>query len=139
MLTRKLIIVRGNVAPTVDLNGDAAGTSTAIGYTESDPVTPIAPGATVGDPDSPDFLGGSLIVRILSGAGPADQLRVSQGDFMVDEGSLYYGGGRIGTISGGRDGSTTLTILFDQPVSEDYGRTVTLDVVQELVRAIAFY
>ncbi len=128
-----------NVAPTLDLNGSDAGTSTTVSYTESDPDAVLAPAATVADPGSPDFFGGSLIVEITSGAGTGDQIRIVMGAFTVEEGSLYYNnvpnGARIGSISGGSEGAP-LTILFDQEVTEENGTQVTLAIVEELMRAV---
>lgn len=128
-----------NVAPTVDLNGPDAGTSTAIVYQESDPQTPIAPAATLDDPDSPEFVGGMLTVRIVDGAGPFDQLVVVGGGFQADENSLYYAGRRIGSITGGV-GGFALRVMFDQEeVTDEYGTRATREIVEALLRSIGFF
>ena len=119
-----------NLSPEIDLNGAAAGNSAAIAYAESDPVTPIAPDATVSDPDSPDFDQGSLTVAFTGGATADDQLRVAGGDFSVEETDLYYQGLAIGTITGGTDGSTPLVVTFNADS--------TPAIAAALVRAIGF-
>jgi VCBS repeat-containing protein len=126
-----------NIAPTVDLNGPATGTGTSIGFTENDQPTRIAPSASVSDPDSPNFGGGTLTVRITAGAAFEDQLRVVEGAFVISEQDILYRTGtepdtyvRIGTISGGTDGSTPLVIFLTDDA--------TPGLVQELVRSIAF-
>ena len=128
-------------APSIDLNGADPGTSTSIAYDEGDPETRIAPAATVTDADTSDFLGGSLLVDITAGEGQGDQIDVT-GAFALEEGSVIYRVSptlayRIGSFSGGIDGNPLL-ILFDQPVDPDNGTTVTLAIVQDLVRSITF-
>jgi len=97
-----------NISPEVDLNADAA-----IHYAEADPITPIAPAATVDDSDSADFDQGTLTVAFSSGATADDQLRIAGGDFSVEETDLYYQGVPIGTVTGGTDGSTPLVVTFN--------------------------
>jgi Ca2+-binding RTX toxin-like protein len=127
--------------PTLDLNGAGPGTSNSIAYDEGDPETPIAPAATVTDPDTNDFYGGSLLVDITAGEGQGDQIDVT-GVFSLEEGSLFYRPSpllsyRIGSYSGGTNGNPLL-ILFDQAVDPENGTVVTLDIVQQLVRSITF-
>jgi len=98
-----------NLSPEIDLND--AGSD--IDYAENDPITPIAPDATVSDADSPDFDQGSLTVAITSGAAADDQLRIVDGAFSVEETDLYYQGVPVGTITGGTDGSTPLLVTFN--------------------------
>ncbi|MET1112401.1 MAG: Ig-like domain-containing protein [Allosphingosinicella sp.] len=119
-----------NLSPEIDLNGGAPGNSAAIAYAENDPLTPIAPDATVSDPDSPDFDQGSLTVAFTSGGTADDQLRVLGGDFSVEETDLYYQGLAIGTITGGTDGSTPLVVTFNADS--------TPAIAAALVRAIGF-
>jgi len=126
-----------NSPPQVDLNGSGAGTDTSLGYTENDAPTRIAPDATVADPDSPNFAGGTLTVQFTAGAGSNDRLQVVEGVFVISEQDILYRSSddpetyvRIGSISGGVDPSTPLVItLTDQ---------ATPDLVQELTRSIAF-
>lgn len=123
-------------APSIDLNGADPGTSNSIAYDEGDAETRIAPAAIVTDPDTDDLYGGSLLVDITAGEGEGDRIDVT-GAFTLEEGSLFYGGYRIGSYSGGIDGNPLL-ILFDQPVDPENGTIVTLAIVQELVRSITF-
>src|SRR4028119_1374457 len=95
-----------NIAPDVDLNGEAAGNDVSLGYNEGEPLTPIAPAASVSDPDSADLDQGRLIVSFASGGTGDDQLRIASGAFAVEENDLYYQGLLIGTATGGTDGAT---------------------------------
>jgi VCBS repeat-containing protein len=117
-----------SLSPEIDLNG--GGSPAAVVYAENDPITPIAPAATVSDSDSPDFEQGSLAVAFTSGASEGDQLRVLGGDFSVEETDLYYLGIPIGTITGGTDGSAPLLVTFNADS--------TLAVVAALIRAIGY-
>jgi Ca2+-binding RTX toxin-like protein len=129
-----------NISPQVDLNGADPGTGNSVAFTENDPQTPIAPAATVVDPDSPDFDGGTLTVEITAGAGPNDRLLINPGNFMIsDQDILYrfttdedpfYEDRRIASFFGGTDGSTPLVITFTDQA--------TPDLVQQLTRLIAF-
>jgi hypothetical protein len=60
-----------NAAPTIDLNGGAEGTSTTLAYQENDAQTAIAPAATLADPDTADFAGGSLTSSIYGATIPS--------------------------------------------------------------------
>ncbi len=119
-----------SLPPEVDLNGDAAGQNSSASYSENDPITPLAPEAIVSDGDSTDFDGGSLTVAFTAGGAADDQLRLAGGDFSVEEADLFYQGERIGTISGGTDGSTPLFVTFDS--------IVTPAIAAALIRAIGY-
>jgi hypothetical protein len=136
-------VAEGAQPPLVDLNGEDPGTSNPVFYQESDPDVLLAPAATVSDPDSRDFFGGSLTVAIASGADSGDRLRVTPGSFYEEEGTLYYGGIAIGTVSGG-SGGEALVILFNRDDVYDGGqqqisRRVDQGIAAELIRAIGFY
>jgi VCBS repeat-containing protein len=119
-----------NTAPTIDLNGPVTGgTDTAVAWAENAAPVALAPSATVADPDSPDFDGGSLSVVFSAGGQPDDQLVVLSGSFTVDESDLYYQGNLIGTIGGGTGGGPLFATFNDQ---------VTPDIAAALLRAIAF-
>jgi hypothetical protein len=123
-----------NEDPIVDLNGESAGSDTSLGYTEGAPLTAIAPAATATD-DSGDLDGGSLTVAFTSGGTADDQLGIvdqgfGQGQFLVDEGTLYYGGIPIGAISGGTDGSTPLVVTFNS--------NATPAIAEALIRKIGY-
>jgi VCBS repeat-containing protein len=121
-----------NADPFIDLNGESSGTSVAIDYSESDPVTPIAPNATLNDPDSQTFENGVLTVTFASGATDDDQLQIG-GRFYAEEGALYYRDEvdfRVGSVSGG-SGTSPLTITFNG--------NATPALVEELLRSIGYY
>ncbi|HEY0012431.1 MAG TPA: M10 family metallopeptidase C-terminal domain-containing protein [Allosphingosinicella sp.] len=133
----------GDQPPVVDLNGEDRGTSNAVTYQDGAADVPLAPAATVSDPDSPDFFGGSLTVAIPSGAGNGDRLRVMPGLFSEEEGTLYHAGMAIGSVTGGSDGAA-LVILFDRDnvydgSQQQISRRVDQEIAQELVRAISYY
>ncbi|HEY0130051.1 MAG TPA: Ig-like domain-containing protein [Allosphingosinicella sp.] len=119
-----------SLPPEVDLNGAEGGHDSSVGYAEGDPVTPLAPEATVSDPDSADFDGGSLTVAFTSGGTADDQLRIAGGGFFVEEADLYYQDVAIGTITGGADGSTPLVVTFNAGVDAA--------VAAALIRAIGY-
>ena len=123
-----------NDDPLVDLNGESEGSDTSLGYTEGAALTAIAPAATATD-DSEDLDGGSLTVSFTSGGTADDQLGIvdqgfGQGQFLVDEGTLYYSGVPIGAISGGTDGSTPLVVTFNA--------NATPAIAEALIRKIGY-
>ena len=65
-----------NDAPVVDLNGQGAGTSATAAYRIGNPLTKIAPNATVLDSDSVDFQGGSLRIGISLNGTSTDRLAI---------------------------------------------------------------
>jgi hypothetical protein len=123
-----------NVPPEVDLNGESEGKDTSLAYTENAPATPIAPQAVATDPDSENLEGGSLAVAFTSGGTSDDQLGIAnpgfeQGQFYVDETTLYYQGDQIGTLSGGNDGTQLVATFL---------ANVDADIAQALIRAIGY-
>ncbi|MFM2054099.1 MAG: hypothetical protein RL456_2136, partial [Pseudomonadota bacterium] len=95
----------------------------------------LAPAATVSDPDSPDFDGGRLVVSIVGNGQTEDRLVVSPqglaaGEIGLSGSVVSFGGVAIGTVSGGQDSVTPLTIVLN--ASADAGA------VQALLRRIAF-
>jgi VCBS repeat-containing protein len=107
-------IIPVNDPPTLDLNGGGAGTGAVLDYTENNPATAIAPAATVEDPDSFDFNGGSLTIAFTANGAAEDQLSILtdsavavSGDGVVSVGSVA-----IGSASGGSSGSS-LVVVFD--------------------------
>ncbi|HZF94291.1 MAG TPA: M10 family metallopeptidase C-terminal domain-containing protein [Allosphingosinicella sp.] len=133
----------GDGAPIVDLNGEAPGTSTAVDYQESSADVALAPEATVFDPDSRDFFGGSLTVAVASGGGGGDRLRVTPGLFTEEEGTLFYQNMAVGSVSGG-SGGEALVIRFDRDdvfdaSQQQISRRVDQEIAQALVRAIGYF
>jgi Ca2+-binding RTX toxin-like protein len=134
----------GNQAPTLDLNGEAPGTSTEISYEENQPEVPLAPAAIVADPDSRDFFGGSLTVAVAEGSGPGNRLRVMPGLFSEEDGTLFYDGMAIGSITGGTRSDEPLVIRFDRDdvfdaSQQQISRRVDQEIAQALVRAISYF
>jgi VCBS repeat-containing protein len=102
-----------NDPPVIDLNGESAGTSATLDYTENGPATAIAPAATVDDPDSFDFNGGSLTVALTANGGAEDQLSIlTDTTVAISGGVVSIGSVAIGSVSGGSSGSD-LVVVFD--------------------------
>ncbi|TGT83181.1 VCBS domain-containing protein [Mesorhizobium sp. M8A.F.Ca.ET.161.01.1.1] len=115
-------ILGTNDAPTVDLNGALAGTSTSLSYTAGSAATAIAPTGTVADVDSADFNGGSLTVSFTANGTSADQLTIQNqgtgaGQIGVSGSNVTYGGTTIGTFTGGTNG-TNLVITFNASATQ---------------------
>ena len=95
-----------NDAPVVDLNGSAAGTSAALAYAPGGAAARIAPSATVVDIDSSNFGGGSLRVAISQNKSASDQLTIAtDASVTIFRGSVFVAGLKVGTLSGGSNGS----------------------------------
>ena len=135
----------GDGAPIVDLNGEEPGTSTAVDYQESAAEVALAPAATVSDPDSRDFFGGSLTVAVEAGGGGGDRLRVTPGLFSEEDGTLYYQNMAVGSVSGGGGGGgEALVIRFDRDnvfdnSQQQISRRVDQEIAQALVRSIGYF
>ncbi|TGT51226.1 VCBS domain-containing protein [Mesorhizobium sp. M8A.F.Ca.ET.167.01.1.1] len=115
-------ILGTNDAPTVDLNGALAGTSTSLSYTAGSAATAIAPAGTVTDIDSANFGGGSLTVAFTANGTPADQLAIQNqgtgaGQIGVSGSNVTYGGTIIGTFTGGTSGSS-LVVTFNAAATQ---------------------
>lgn len=107
----------------------------APNFTEAGGAVRLSPNATVGDPDSADFNGGSLTVRLAGGATADDALLVlHEGDGANQVGvtgaELRYGGMVIGTAVGG-SGFAPVVVSFASA-------TVTPAVARAVLRRIAF-
>lgn len=102
-----------NDAPVVDLNGSAGGTSATLAYSAGGPAARIAPSAVVTDIDSSKFSGGSLRVAITQNKAVSDQLTIStDASVTVSGGSVFVAGVKVGTISGGSNGSDLVINLI---------------------------
>lgn len=133
-----------NTPPQLDLNGAAPDTSTTLAYSEGQTLTVIAPAATVTDPDSRDFDGGTLTVEFTANGTANDRLAiVNGGGISVGEVEVFYDFGHvddngdpvgpelIGTYFGGTDASTPLMVTFNS--------AATQEAVQALARAIGYF
>ena len=104
-----------NDPPTISLPGGP------VNYSEGDPATLIDAAATVGDPDSADFAGGSLTITLTANATVDDRLAIEStggpGNISIQGSNVRYNSGSgpttIGTFSGGTNGSTPLVITLD--------------------------
>lgn len=102
-----------------------------IGYTRNATTgVKLAVGATVTDPDSPNFATGSLIVSIVSGGESANRLTLTGGAFTLSGSTVNYNGTSIGSLTGNGFGTNPLSVLFNV--------NATPAIVQELVRNIRF-
>jgi hypothetical protein len=127
------IIVDVNVVPTISLPGGP------LDFSEGDGPSVIDAAATVSDPDSPDFDGGTLTVEFTANGTANDRLAIDSNggpdNISINGGDVRYnfGGGpvTIGTFSGGTDGFTPLTVTLnaaaDQAAVEALLRNITYD------------
>lgn len=107
-----------NHAPILDLDTASNGTSTTRYYHVGDPLTKIAPCATVLDGDSPDFQGGSLRVAVTGNWALGDQLAIITDATVTLTGTDNSGnrgvkinGTLVGTLSGGQNGAELVISL----------------------------
>ncbi|MBG9388418.1 hypothetical protein [Caenimonas aquaedulcis] len=117
-----------NDAPVLAASGTLA-------YTENGGAASVWPSATIADPDSADFAGGSVSVSFTGNGTSSDQLTLvdqgaGAGQIGVSGGIVSYQGTAIGLVSGGAGGSD-LVITFDSTAA-------TTAAVQALLRDIAF-
>jgi hypothetical protein len=126
--TTTVDVVAVNDPPVIALPGPDAV------YAVASPSVILDATATVTDPDSPDFGGGTLTVDITANGSTFDRLSVynqgsTPGQVGVSGSTLSYGGTTIGTVIGGA-GSTPLSITFNT--------SATLTAVQAVVQDISF-
>jgi len=127
-----------NDAPVLDPNGTAPGVSSNIDYTENDPVTPIAPAATVSDVDNPDYDEGRVRVIITNGISGEDVLSIinqgtGTGQIGYANGIVTYEGNPIGHLLPPAIPGDTITLEVDLE-----GAAVPVAAVQALLRAIGY-
>lgn len=120
-----LTVVPRSRDPQVNLGG-------SVNYTEKSPPVVLAAAATVTDPDSAHFAGGSLIVRMSENASAHDRLEIrNQGtgtrQIGVSGGAVAYGGVTIGTLS-----------RVGQSLNIRFNNAATPSAVQALIRQVTF-
>lgn len=92
-----------NKPPVLKLSGD-------VTYWENAVPKPIAATGTVSDPDTTDYAGGKLTIRITAGGQASDRMAIRDTGYVTFSGStVQVGGVAIGTFSGGVS-STPLVI-----------------------------
>lgn len=104
-------------------------------YAENDPPVVFAPTATVADPDTPKFDGGTVTVSLTANGTSNDRLGIrnqgtAAGQIGVSGSSVNYGGVNIGTFTGGTNGSTPLVVTLNAAASQT--------AVEALVRNLTF-
>ncbi len=119
------VIAGLNVPPTI------GGISGNMNYSNNTGNVLLGPAATVSDPDSPNFDGGQLIVRITDGLDASNRLQIRLNVFSIVGNDIFLGGTMIGKRNGnGGIGQTNLIITFNA--------NATASIVQDLMRSIAF-
>ena len=126
--SRQVNVSVSNDAPQISSFG------VAVSHTEGAVPTLLSSGATLVDPDSLDFLGGSLVVSLVAGATTDDLLAirhvgVGAGQIGVAGSDVTYAGVVFGSFSGGGAG-TPLTVSFNG--------NATIAAVQALLKNITF-
>lgn len=123
---KQVLVIPVNDAPAIgDLGGD-------VSYFSGQPAQLIAASATVLDLDSPDFDGGRLVVKYVSGASASDRLEIqAAGPIGVDavRQEVSCDGIVIGTYTGGT-GLIALTINWND--------RATPQRVQAVLRALSY-
>jgi Ca2+-binding RTX toxin-like protein len=111
-----------------------------VSYCENAAATLVDATATVQDPDSPTFAGGSLTVQFLENGTSDDRLAIrhegpAPGQIGVVGATVSYGGTAIGVFTGGSDGSTPLVVALNanatQPAVEALVRNITYENVSD--------
>jgi VCBS repeat-containing protein len=115
-----------NVPPTI---GNVGG---PLVYVENAPPQAVFPSATVVDPNSADFDGGTLVATILSGGTPSDGLLIREGNGISLAGdTVIYDSGGPRLIGSYTVDGWMLTVQLTSAEA-------TLAAVQALVRSIAY-
>jgi VCBS repeat-containing protein len=125
--TVSLSIVPVNDAPVI------SGMDGVMTYVENAAPTVIDASVTVSDIDSLNFYGGKLTVSFAANGISTDNLSILNQGMSADQigikgSSVYYGGTKIGSWSGGSNG-TNLTITF---TSTNVNSTVAMALIQSI-------
>ena len=115
-------------------NAPALQSLTGLSYTENDPATIVAPGATLSDVDSTNFDGGTLTGAFTANGTADDRLEIRNqgsgaGQIGVSGSNVSYGGVIIGSFAGGV-GLTDLVVTFNA--------SATAAAVEALLRDITY-
>lgn len=124
-LTKQIAVTRLNDAPV--LTPENGG---SVDYVRNDPPTALLSSAVLADKDHPNFAGGFLLVRAISGLHSSNQLLIF-GGFTVVGNDIKLNDVTIGTKNtNGGVGTTRLEITFNA--------NATISIVQRLIRGIRF-
>jgi hypothetical protein len=106
------------------------GIGGSIGYVRNSAAIVVAGSATVTDPDSPNFKGGKLTIKITGGSDASNRLELG-GDFRFSTTNVFYKDRVIGTRNAnGGMGTTELQITFYEQFY--------LQGIQSLIRSVRF-
>jgi hypothetical protein len=121
-------IIPQNDAPFIGNQGVDLVTYNLVG---NNPTKILALG-TLADPDSPDFAGGILNVKVVQAAGTNNRLSVaSPFSRNMNAGTLLHNGVVVGTVNAnGGIGTTQLTVTFNG--------AATQSVVESLIKSVTF-
>jgi len=124
-VTKTISVVSVQDAPTL-----APADGGTVGYQQNTAQIALLSNATVTDPDSLNFAGGRLLVRIISGGDDSNRLLIGAA-FDVVGNEVQRNGQTIGTLNAdGGVGTTRLEITFNA--------NATVPIVELLVQAIRF-
>ncbi|MCY2977030.1 MAG: DNRLRE domain-containing protein, partial [Planctomycetota bacterium] len=127
-LTRDLSIVATNDGPRVN------SLESSISYAAGGPSVAIALQASVTDPDSSNFGGGSLTISLATNGLPQDQLLmrstgVGNGQVGISGNTVLFGGTAVGTWAGG---------VGIDPLVVQWNANASLDAVTAVLRNVSF-
>lgn len=127
LATKSVTVQSLNDRPVIALGGTTT-------YAENQAPRQLASTVTMSDPDSPNFDGGNLTVRITVNRGATDVLAITNqgnavGQIGVSGSTVKFGGTAIGTFTGGT-GNQSLVITLNT--------SATPAAVQALAKAITF-
>ncbi len=126
-LTRTALIT---VTPVNDAPVLAPAIGGSVNYQQNAASIGLLPTTTLTDPDSSNFAGGVLLVRIVAGQNTSNRLTIG-GSFVLSGSDVQLNGTSIGTLNnGGGVGLARLEITFNSNASKA--------IVQQLIRSIRF-
>lgn len=109
--SRNITISTTNSDPVITTSG-------SVTYFENNTLEPIAPTATISDPDSPNLDGGILQISLTTGSTSLDRLAILRdgngtGQVNVSGSGVFYEGIQHGTITNGITGQQPLAITLN--------------------------